>query len=555
MLDTQKPNKREKDSTKIVNARVSEDVLKALSIADNDSNQFDYSFTLTGVIKKALDDKLNEIHLETGIDYYKLIQREKKIKDRFETDAIQSVVTYDHMIPPWILEVGSAFNLIFKNYSTLEVPNITASDSVSYINPNASAREKDYFQNTLKKAHAQNSIFQVGPIWNPYNADGLEYSIKEALESLSNYIFEEHFMCPVIHIYVTHEDRDTDDLSMMKSQIIHYLKQHPQVISFCSCSKVQGGRAALWVNLKPLKNGLDFKILFDNVKHEIYDDVPKFENFDDALEAKEKQLIGTWRQACKSLKSKEDEVKLNQHHVDVADNELELIRESMNIGDWSNYLSSEINEPYFKSLNKFLSISFEKNIDIYPPKDYWFKALEYSSFEKTKVVILGQDPYHGEGQAEGLSFSVPKGIPIPPSLSNIYEELETDDVEFNKPSHGNLISWAKQGVLLLNSVLTVEKNTPTSHSNIGWETFTDQIIMTLSKNKNNLVFILWGTYANTKSSLIDSDKHLLLESFHPSPFSATKKGKKRFFGCKHFSKTNNYLKENDIETINWSIPK
>ena len=545
----QKPDKRKNDNAKIVNARVSEDVLKALSMADDDSKQFDYSFTLTGVIKKALDDLLTEIYQDTGIDYYKFIKWEKKIKDRFENDDIQSIVAYDHMILPWIVEVGSAFNLIFKNYSTLEAPDTTTSDSVSYIIPNASAREKDYFNNNMKK-----NLSLVGPRWNPYNADGLEYSIEEALENLSNYIFEEHFLSPVIHINVTQEDDATEDLSMMKSQIIHYLKQHPQVISFCSCSKVNGGNAALWVYLKPLKNGLDFKILFDNVKHEIYDDVLRFENFDDALEAKEKQLIGTWYQAHKSLKSKED-LWLTQHQVDVADNKLKLIRESMNIGDWLNYLSSETNKPYFKSLNNFLSSRFEKNIDIYPPKDYWFKALEYSSFDNTKVIILGQDPYHGEDQAEGLSFSVPKGIPIPPSLSNIYEELETDDVEFNKPSHGNLISWAKQGVLLLNSVLTVEKNTPTSHTNIGWETFTDQIIKTLSKNKNNLVFILWGTYANTKSSLIDSDKHLVLESFHPSPFSATKKGKKRFFGCKHFSKTNNYLKENDIETINWSIPK
>ena len=545
----QKPDERKNDNAKIVNARVSEDVLKALSMADDDSNQFDYSFTLTGVIKKALDDLLTEIQQDTGIDYYKFIKWEKKIKDRFENDDIQSIVAYDHMILPWIVEVGSAFNLIFKNYSTLEAPDTTTSDSVSYIIPNASAREKDYFNNNMKK-----NLSLVGPRWNPYNADGLEYSIEEALENLSNYIFEEHFLSPVIHINVTQEDDATEDLSMMKSQIIHYLKQHPQVISFCSCSKVNGGNTALWVYLKPLKNGLDFKILFDNVKHEIYDDVLRFENFDDALEAKEKQLIGTWYQAHKSLKSKED-LWLTQHQVDVADNKLKLIRESMNIGDWLNYLSSETNKPYFKSLNNFLSSRFEKNIEIYPPKDYWFKALEYSSFDNTKVIILGQDPYHGEDQAEGLSFSVPKGIPIPPSLSNIYEELETDDVEFNKPSHGNLISWAKQGVLLLNSVLTVEKNTPTSHTNIGWETFTDQIIKTLSKNKNNLVFILWGTYANTKSSLIDSDKHLVLESFHPSPFSATKKGKKRFFGCKHFSKTNNYLKENDIETINWSIPK
>ena len=146
----QKPDERKNDNTKIVNARVSEDVLKALSMADDDSNQFDYSFSLTGVIKKALDDTLIEIHQTTGIDYYKLIKWEKKIKDRFETDAIQSLVAddrYDNWLPPWIVEVGSAFNLIFKNYSTLEVPNIAASDSVSYINPNASAREKDYFNN------------------------------------------------------------------------------------------------------------------------------------------------------------------------------------------------------------------------------------------------------------------------------------------------------------------------------------------------------------------------------------------------------------------------
>ena len=541
----QKPDERKNDNTKIVNARVSEDVLKGLSMADDDSNQFDYSFSLTGVIKKALDDTLIEIHQTTGIDYYKLIKWEKKIKDRFETDAIQSVVTYDHMIPQWILEVGSAFNLIFKNYSTLEVPNIAASDSVSYINPNASAREKDYFNNNMKK-----NLSLVGPIWKPYNADGLEYSIKEALESLSNYIFEEHFMCPVIHIYVTHEDRDTDNLSMIKSQIVHYLKQHPQVISFCSCAKVNGGKTALWVHLKPLKNGLDFKILFDNVKHEIYDDDPKFENFDDALEAKEKQLIGTWYQAHKSLKSKED-LWLTQHHVDVADNELELIRESMNIGDWSNYLSSEINEPYFKSLNNFLSISFEKNIDIYPPKECWFKALEYSSFEKTKVVILGQDPYHGEGQADGLSFSVPKEVAIPPSLRNIFIELEEDEVDFTYPQHGNLISWAKQGVLLLNMVLTVEKNKPRSHSDLGWEKLTIKIINLLNDNKQNLVFILWGHYANVLSAIIDPEKHLILSAKHPSPFSASK----GFFGCKHFSQTNDYLKKHNLQTINWSIPK
>ena len=189
------------------------------------------------------------------------------------------------------------------------------------------------------------------------------------------------------------------------------------------------------------------------------------------------------------------------------------------------------------------------NLNIYPPRDSWFKALEYSSFEKTKVIILGQDPYHGEGQAEGLSFSVPKGIVIPPSLRNIFKELQSDDVSFSKPEHGNLVSWANQGVLLLNSVLTVEKNSPASHANQGWENFTDQVIQILSSHKNNLVFILWGAYANKKSELIDSNKHLILSAPHPSPFSAYK----GFFGSKHFSKTNSYLVSTNQEAIDWSI--
>jgi len=162
---------------------------------------------------------------------------------------------------------------------------------------------------------------------------------------------------------------------------------------------------------------------------------------------------------------------------------------------------------------------------------------------------LGQDPYHNKGQAEGLSFSVPKGVAIPPSLRNIFKELTRDDVDFSTPVHGNLTSWASQGVLLLNSVLTVEKNKPGSHAKIGWENFTDKIIQILSKNKNNLVFILWGNYANKKSNLIDSGKHLILSAPHPSPFSAYK----GFFGSRHFSKTNNYLKSTNQEAINWII--
>jgi len=221
---------------------------------------------------------------------------------------------------------------------------------------------------------------------------------------------------------------------------------------------------------------------------------------------------------------------------------------TISIGDWSDNLSQEREKDYFRSLYTFLNNRINK--DIYPPRGSWFKAFEYSSFASTKVIILGQDPYHGEGLAEGLSFSVPKGITIPPSLRNIYKELEEDDVDFTNPNHGNLISWAQQGVLLLNSVLTVEKNTPAAHANQGWELFTDQVINLLNENKDHLVFILWGAYANKKSELIDTDKHLILSAPHPSPFSAHK----GFFGCRHFSRTNHYLKSNKQQTIDWRIP-
>ncbi len=221
---------------------------------------------------------------------------------------------------------------------------------------------------------------------------------------------------------------------------------------------------------------------------------------------------------------------------------------TQSIGDWSKYLSKEKEKDYFISLYSFLNSRI--NSEIYPPRDKWFKAFEYSSFNSTKVIILGQDPYHGDGQAEGLSFSVPKGVTIPPSLRNIYKELDQDDVDFTEPGHGHLRNWAKQGVLLLNSVLTVEKNSPASHANQGWEVFTDQVIHLLNENKNNLVFLLWGTYANKKSELIDTKKHLILSAAHPSPFSAHKS----FFGCKHFSKTNAFLKSTSQELIDWRLP-
>ncbi len=217
------------------------------------------------------------------------------------------------------------------------------------------------------------------------------------------------------------------------------------------------------------------------------------------------------------------------------------------IGDWSELLAEEREMDYFESLYSFLYKNHSK--EIYPPKENWYKAFEYSSFANTKVIILGQDPYHGINQAEGLSFSVPEGVPIPPSLRNIYMELKSD-VGITVPNHGHLSYWAKQGVLLLNSVLTVEKNSPASHANQGWEIFTDNVIKLLNKKKHNLVFLLWGVYAGKKAELINLEKHLVLNAPHPSPFSVNK----GFFGCKHFSKTNQYLLSTNQTPIEWGIP-
>ena len=217
------------------------------------------------------------------------------------------------------------------------------------------------------------------------------------------------------------------------------------------------------------------------------------------------------------------------------------------IGDWSELLATEREMDYFKSLYSFLYDNQSK--EIYPTKENWYKAFEYSSFSNTKVIIIGQDPYHGINQAEGLSFSVPEGVPIPPSLRNIYMELKSD-VGITVPNHGHLSYWAKQGVLLLNSVLTVEKNSPASHANHGWEIFTDNVIKLLNKKKHNLVFLLWGAYAGKKAELINIERHLVLNAPHPSPFSANK----GFFGCKHFSKTNQYLLSTNQTPIEWRIP-
>ena len=214
--------------------------------------------------------------------------------------------------------------------------------------------------------------------------------------------------------------------------------------------------------------------------------------------------------------------------------------------DWSRELDFIFEQDYYQQLLEFLEYESTHNKIIYPPKDEIFNAFNLSSFDNTKVVILGQDPYHNEGQAHGLSFSVPDGITIPPSLKNIYQELELD-LNIKPSKNGNLTHWASQGILLLNSVLTVEKNSPASHAKSGWVNFTDTVIDILNEKKQNLVFILWGAYAQQKKEQIDLNKHLVLTAAHPSPFSAHK----GFFGCKHFSQTNEYLKMHNLHPINW----
>lgn len=215
---------------------------------------------------------------------------------------------------------------------------------------------------------------------------------------------------------------------------------------------------------------------------------------------------------------------------------------------WKEQLSSEFTKPYFIELKEFL-VTEKQQGTIYPKGGHIFRAFDATPFNKVKVVIIGQDPYHGAGQAEGLSFSVAPGIKPPPSLVNIYKELK-NDLGCDMPSHGHLGHWANQGVLMLNSVLTVRANQPASHRNKGWEIFTDYAIKKVSEEKEHVVFLLWGKYAQEKESLIDTSKHLILKAAHPSPYSAAA----GFFGCKHFSKTNQFLAEKNITPIDWQLP-
>ena len=216
---------------------------------------------------------------------------------------------------------------------------------------------------------------------------------------------------------------------------------------------------------------------------------------------------------------------------------------------WKSALSEFLLSTKMEELKQFLVA--EKNADklIYPPSSLIFNALNTTPLSHVKVVIIGQDPYHGPNQAHGLSFSVQKGLALPPSLRNIFHELNTDlNIPISK--HGNLTDWATQGVLLLNSVLTVEAGQPTSHQKQGWEDFTDHVIDVLNEQCEHIVFILWGAYAQRKGQRIDPNKHLILKAAHPSPLAANRGG---FFGCKVFSKSNNYLKQNGIEPIDWQL--
>jgi uracil-DNA glycosylase len=216
---------------------------------------------------------------------------------------------------------------------------------------------------------------------------------------------------------------------------------------------------------------------------------------------------------------------------------------------WLAVLGEEFEKSYMANLRQFLKEEKDAGYKIYPKNADIFYAFNKTPFDKLEVVILGQDPYHGESQAHGLSFSVQKGITIPPSLRNIYKELVTDIPGFTIPSHGNLTEWAEQGVLLLNASLTVRAGIPGSHQKKGWETFTDTVIKKISEEKTGIVFILWGAFAQAKSELIDQSKHFIIKSPHPSPFSADR----GFFGAKPFSKTNEILKKEGKKPIDWQI--
>lgn len=214
---------------------------------------------------------------------------------------------------------------------------------------------------------------------------------------------------------------------------------------------------------------------------------------------------------------------------------------------WDKILDEEYHKEYFINIVKYINKAYKER-PIFPPKNYILRALSLTDYDNVKVVILGQDPYHGVGEANGLAFSVNNGIKLPPSLQNIYKELH-NDLGLIPPNTGDLTCWAKEGVLLLNSVLTVEKDKPASHKNLGWEKFTDAIISKVNEKKDPVVFILWGNFAKNKKSLITNKHHLIIESSHPSPFSCNY----GFFGSKPFSRTNKFLKDNNLNEIDFNI--
>ena len=220
----------------------------------------------------------------------------------------------------------------------------------------------------------------------------------------------------------------------------------------------------------------------------------------------------------------------------------------MHIGEksWEKILQDEMEKPYFRKLMEELDKAYEQG-KVYPEKHEIFQAFRLTPYDRVKVVLLGQDPYHGKGQAEGLAFSVKKGVKIPPSLRNIFKELE-EDLKIEKPDHGSLVSWAKEGVLLLNTVLTVEEGKANAHAGMGWKIFTDRVIRNLGQRKEPLVFILWGNQAKEKEKFI-AEHHRIISSVHPSPLSA----RRGFFGSKPFSKTNDFLQEMGTGPVNWKI--
>lgn len=216
---------------------------------------------------------------------------------------------------------------------------------------------------------------------------------------------------------------------------------------------------------------------------------------------------------------------------------------------WQRLLADEFEKEYFQDLFKFIDQEYEAG-NVYPPKELIFSAFEHTPYEQVKVVILGQDPYHGAGQSHGLAFSVQKGVKIPPSLRNMYKELASD-LAIEPASHGNLTSWADQGVLLLNTVLTVREGEANSHQKQGWERFTDRVIEVLNEREDPIVFVLWGKPAQQKATMIDATKHIIIQSFHPSPLSANR----GFFGSKPFSKVNDALTTLGKRPIDWQIPE